>query len=111
MVMHDLDLRFPKRERKIRRNYEIEDSLYTQLEDLTAVYEATVGDLVNLALEVLIKKGRFTLAEKEPNENVVMHTFKIRESNIAGLDALKDKYGVSIYKMVNLAIRDFLAEL
>ena len=108
--MKDIETRFPKREQKIRRNYEIEDGLYNRFEDLTTIYEATVGDLLNLALELFIKKGQVHLAEKEPNEIIVTHTFKIRESNISGLDTLKDKYGISIYKMVNLAIRDFLKE-
>ena len=33
--MKDIETRFPKREQKIRRNYEIEDGLYNRLEDLT----------------------------------------------------------------------------
>ena len=60
--------------------------------------------------KLFIKKGQVHLTEKEPNEIIVTHTFKIRESNISGLDTLKDNYGISIYKMVNLAIRYFLKE-
>ena len=49
------DEKFHKREKKYRRNYEIDDSLYVRLEQLSTVYDATITDLVNASLEHLIE--------------------------------------------------------
>ena len=101
---------FKKRENKIRRNYEIEDSLYCRLEELSKVYDASVTDLINECLSNLIKTENIRLYEKDSNEISVTHTLLIRESNLSGLEKLKEKYGVSIFKLVNIAIRNVLNE-
>ena len=106
--MSYLDSRHNKREKKLRRNYEIDSSLYESLEELTLIYQATVVDLINTAIEYLIKTENVLLYEKPKNEITTIHTINIRESNIAGMDKLKDKYGISIYKLVNIAIRNLL---
>ncbi|MCL2501391.1 MAG: hypothetical protein FWE90_13805 [Defluviitaleaceae bacterium] len=105
------DRTFKKRENKIRRNYEIEDNLYVKLEELSAVYDASVTDLINESLLNLIQTENIRLYEKKRNELSVTHTLLIRESNIAGLEQLKKKYGVSIFKLVNIAIRNALNEV
>ena len=101
---------FRKREKKIRRNYEIEDSLYTRLEELSKVYDASVTDLINECLAHLIETENIVLYQKDDNELLVTHTLLVRESNLSGLESLKSKYGVSIYKLVNIAIRNVLSE-
>jgi len=104
------DNAFKKREHKIRRNYEIEDSLYSKLEELSKVYDASVTDLINECLSNLIQAENIQLYEKDSNEISVTHTLLIRESNLSGLERLKEKYGVSIFKLVNIAIRNALNE-
>ena len=105
-----LDSQFHKRENKYRRNYEIDDSLYGKLEYLSTVYEATVADLVNASIEHLIETENINLYKKSEDSISVVHTFLIRESNLTGLENLKEKYGVSIYKLVNIAIKNVLDE-
>lgn len=109
--MNYFDEKFNKREEKIRRNYEIEDQLYSRLEQLTKVYEASVTDLINACLERLVETESINLYGREESEILVTHTLLIRESNITGLEKLKEKYGVSIYKLVNIAIKNVLNEL
>jgi len=101
---------FRKRENKLRRNYEIEDSLYSKLEELSKIYDASVTDLINECLLHLIETENIRLYEKDPTEISVTHTLLIRESNLVGLEQLKGKYGVSIFKLVNIAIRNVLHE-
>ena len=110
--MDYFDNKFYKREKRIRRNYEIDDSLYTRLEEYSTIYEASVADLINACIENLINNdnGDITVYEKDEREISVLHTILIRESNIKGLDTLKDKYGLSIYKLVNIAIKSTLEE-
>ena len=99
---------FKKRENKIRRNYEIEDRLYSELEELAKVYDASVTELINACLAHLIETENIVLYQKDDNELLVTHTILVRESNLSGLEKLKSKYGVSIYKLVNIAIRNVL---
>jgi len=105
------DNAFKKREHKIRRNYEIEDNLYSRLEELSKVYDASVTDLINECLSNLIQTENIKLYEKDKNEISVTHTLLIRESNLSGIERLKEKYGVSIFKLVNIAIRNVLNDL
>lgn len=104
------DRRFPKRESISRRNYEIDDVLYSRLEEMSNYYEATITELVNACIENLISADKIVLYQKRDDELLVKHTLMIRESNIVGLEALKEKYGVSIYRLVNIAIRATLDE-
>ena len=105
------DHAFKKREIKIRRNYEIEDSLYIKLEELSKIYDASVTDLINECLLNLIQTENIQLYGKKGNELFVTHTLLIKESNLSGLEKLKEKYGVSIFKLVNIAIKNVLEEL
>jgi len=107
--MSALDILFFKREKKYRRNYEIDDKLYSELEPLSRVYEASVNDLINASIYLLIKSEDVTIYKKSRNEISVTHTLLIRESNIAGLEHLKERYGISIYRLVNIAIKNMLA--
>ena len=102
---------FKKRENKIRRNYEIEDSLYSKLEEFSKIYDASVTDLINECLSNLIQTENIQLYVKNDSELSVTHTLLIKESNLTGLEKLKEKYGVSIFKLVNIAIRNVLNEL
>ena len=104
------DEKFHKREKKYRGDYDIDDSLYVRLDQLSTVYDATITDLVNASLEHLIESEKISLYKKADNDFSVTHTLLIRESNLAGLEELKAKYGVSIYKLVNIAIRNALDE-
>lgn len=105
-----LEQRFQKKEKKHRRNYEIDDTLFIKLEHLAQVYDANLTDLANVCIEQLIKSENIAVFEKPDNELPVTHTLLIRESNLIGLENLKEKYGVSIYKLVNIAIKNVLDE-
>lgn len=89
----------------MRRNYGLDESLYMRLKELSPIYEATVGDLLNASLERFITGEEIALSEKINCANVAMHPFSIRESNVAGLEKLKEKYGLSVQQMVNLTIK------
>jgi len=109
--MSFIDERFQKREKKYRRNYGIEDTLYTELEHLSKVYDASIPDLINASIEYLIETENVAVYEKDEHEIMPVHTVWMRESNVTGLENLKARYGVSIYKLVNIAIRNVLNEI
>ena len=108
--MNYLQKKFSKIEKKHRRNYEIDDDLYTELENISNTYEASISDLINSSIEHLIDTEEIIVYKKSSNQISVTHTILILESNIKGLEYLKEKYGVSIYKLVNIAIKNALKE-
>lgn len=108
--MKYIDKMFSRREQKSRRNYEIEDSLYNGLESLSVIYDASVGELVNAAIQFLVETEDIANYIKDPHEITVTHTILVKQSNLKGLDTLKAKYDISIYKLINIAIRNLLKD-
>lgn len=105
-----IDEKFHKREQKVRRSYAIEDDLYEKVRKLVHIYEANINDLVNAALEYFIESETISLYEKPESSCLSIHTFSIRESTIIGLEKLKGKYGLNIYRLVNIALKNVLDE-
>ena len=109
--MNFFDKKFDKKEKKYRRTYEIENVMLTKLENLTEVYDASVPDLINASIEYLVATENMALYEKDKSEITPSYTLLMKESNLTGLENLKAKYGVSIYRLVNIAIRNMLSEI
>ena len=65
---------------------------------------ASVNQLINACIEELIKKENIKMYVKPKEEISVKHSLLIRESFVQELDNLKDKYDISIYKLVNMSI-------
>ena len=98
-------------DKKTRRNYEIEDRLYVELENISGKYHVSITELVNISIRHMVETENVYLYKKDDMEITVIHTIGMKESNIRGLDYLKEKYGVSIYRLINIAIRNALKEL
>ena len=102
--------KFDKRERIIPRTIEIEDNLYFMLERLSnETYDASINKLVNAAIETLVEKENIQTYKRTWNTRLT-RTFLIRESLLKGLYDLKKEYGIPIYLLVNIAIRNALIE-
>lgn len=102
--------KFDKRERIIPRTIEIEDNLYFMLERLSnETYDASINKLVNAAIETLVEKENIQTYKRTGNTRLT-RTFLIRESLLKGLYDLKKEYGIPIYLLVNIAIRNALIE-
>ena len=106
-----LDRRFNKKEPKLKRNYEIDDALYQRLQEQARLYDATLTDLINVCIRQLIETENITLFEQKNRDTSSIHSLLIYGSSLAGLESLKDRFGVSIYKLVNIAIKNVLDEL
>lgn len=104
------DDKFTKRKAKYRKNYDIDEKLYSQLSEYTKVYNASIADLLNACIEHLIETEDIRVHKKSGEELYISHTFYVREENIKGLEKLKDKYGISIYRLVNMSIRNVICQ-
>lgn len=102
--------RFYKKEKLVNRSLDIDEELYGELEYLSKnVYEASISKLVNASIEKIIETEEIQLYERK-NKSYVSRSFLLRESLIDGLYDLKEKYGISICLLVNVAIRNAILE-
>ena len=97
-----------KKDKLLRRRIEIDNSLYEKLIDLVDEYDTSINKLVNIAILELINTENVKIYERPSNEIVEAHNFDIRETSYLKLDELKNKYGISIYRLVNIAIYNAL---
>ena len=107
-----LDRYLFKKERTLPKKIEIDNTLYEKLEYLSKnVYDASVNKIVNIAIMGLIETEDIKIFKKPENEIAVSHSFLIRESLYYDLEDLRDKYGISLYRLVNIAIKNALDEI
>lgn len=107
--MEILDKYLLKKEKTIRKKFEIDNSLYEQLIRLANnVYDASINKIVNVAIIELIKTQDINVYGKKDNEISEPHSFLIRESFYKELEEMRVKYGISIYRLINIAINNAL---
>lgn len=107
--MKILDKYLLKKEKTIQKKIVIDNSLYEKLEELANnKYDASVNKIVNVAIIELINTEEINLYKKKENEISVSHSFLIRESSYLKLEKMREKYGISICRLVNIAINNAL---
>ena len=104
--------RFWKREALLKKTIEIDNSLYEKLNELSKnVYQTSTNQLINASIEKLLSSKEIKIYEKERGELSIQHSLLIRESLFNGLEEMREKYNLSIYKLVNIAIKNAIDEL
>lgn len=104
--------RFWKREALLKKTIEIDNSLYEKLNELSEKeYQTSTNQLINACIEELIKTNNIKIYEKDRNEISVQHSLLIRETLFNGLEEMRERYNLSIYKLVNIAIKNALEEI
>lgn len=96
------------KDKLLRRRVEIDNTLYEKLMELAKQYDTSVNKLVNIAIVELINTENIQIYERPYNEIVEAHNFAIRETSYLKLEELKNKYGLSIFKLINIAIYNAL---
>lgn len=104
--------RFWKREALLKKTIEIDNSLYEKLEELSEnVYQTSTNQLINACIEELIETRNVKIYEKPEGELSIQHSLLIRESLFNALEEMRERYNLSIYKLVNIAIKNALDEI
>ena len=104
--------RFWKREALLKKTIEIDNTLYEKLNELSSkVYQTSTNQLINASIEELLRSKNIKIYEKEKGELSIQHSLLIRESLFDGLEEMREKYNLSIYKLVNIAIKNAIDEL
>ena len=97
-----------KREDGMRRRVDVDVTLIRKLEKISQEYDGSVNKLVNIALNEFLKDKKVEFYERADNETTERHNFCIKKSAYKELEKLKNKYGVSVCKLVNIAIYNAL---
>ncbi len=100
--------KFDKKEEIVRTTIEIEDNLYDELIILSQnIYDASVNKLIDASIEHLAKTENIQLYQDTVSTK---HSLNIRESVFNRLLNLKTKFGIPLYRLVNMAIRNAINE-
>lgn len=98
------DKYFRKRDNILKRRIEIDVSLYEELKELSEVYEASINKLINASIIEMLETNNVNLYDRAVGELAESHNFNIREGEYKELEKLKDKYHLSINRLVNIAV-------
>lgn len=99
--------RFYAKENWINRNIEIEDSLYTELKRISEnELDASINKLIDACVENFKIENETLIYYKKPKDEItIARSVRIRESMWNKLDILKNEYDISLYKLINMAIK------
>ena len=99
--------RFYPKEKWINRNVEVEDTLYSELKKLSEnVLDASINKLVDSCVENFEIEDNTIIYYKKPKDEItIARSIRLRESMWNKLDKLKREYDISLYKLINMAIK------
>lgn len=104
--------RFWERDNLLRKTMVIDNSLYEKLNEIAEnKYQTSTNQLINGCIEELIKTKNIKLYAKPSGELSIKHSLLIRETLFNELENMRDTYNISIYKLVNIAIKNALDEI
>ena len=93
----------------IQKSINLEDTLYTKLKNIVDTeYDATISDIVNVCIEDLISSGNVKYYAKPENEITIYRSVMIRKYNVKALNQITQETGISLTRLVNIAMKEFL---
>jgi hypothetical protein len=99
--------RFYPKEKWINRNIEIEDTLYSKLKKISDdELDTSINKLIDACVENFkIENDEIIYYKKPKDEITIARSIRLRESMWNKLDELKRDYDISLYKLINMAIK------
>lgn len=98
--------RFYDKDVLIQKTFEIESSLFDKLEFLSEnIYDASISKLINACIDDLVETEDIILYPKDGHELYTKHSLLLRRYSLNNLEDLKVKYDISVYKLINIAIK------
>lgn len=98
--------RFYTKEKWVKKSTEIEGNLYDRLKEISdKELDASINKIIDACVDDLELGEKIIIYKKEKNEINVARSIIIRESIYKKLEDMREKYGISISKLVNIAIR------
>jgi len=102
---------YKKENYTIQKSVNLEDKLYTALKEIVDYeFDATISDLVNVCVEDLLAKGKVEYYAKPEDEITIYRSSMLRRENVEGLAGINKKTGISVTRLINIAMKEFLEE-
>ena len=95
--------------KNVKKSINIDDSLYKRLMRFTKKnYDATFSEVMNVCIEEYVYENKPSFYEKPENETVTYRSIMIRKENLDNLQKLHKKTGISVTRLLNCAVKEFL---
>ena len=109
VCMSAIDRLYSSTNKTIKKSINIDDSLYKKLMKFTKKnYDATFSEVINVCIEEYIYENKPSFYEKPENETVTYRSIMIRKENLSNLQKLHKKTGISVTRLLNCAVKEFL---
>jgi metal-responsive CopG/Arc/MetJ family transcriptional regulator len=93
----------------MKKTINIEDTLYDRLMKFVKKnYDATFSEVINVCIEEYIEKNKPSFYEKPQLETVTYRSIMIRKENLKDLQKMYKKTGISVTRLLNGAVKEFL---
>lgn len=109
VYMSAIDRLYSSTNKTIKKSINIDDSLYKKLMRFTKKnYDATFSEVINVCIEEYVYENKPYFYEKPENETVTYRSIMIRKENLSNLQKLHKKTGISVTRLLNCAVKEFL---
>lgn len=96
---------YPK-EKWVKKSAEIEGKLYDRLKEIAEKeLDASVNKIIDACVDDFKIEEKIVIHKKDKNEINVARSIIIRESMYKKLEEMREKYGISISKLINISVR------
>jgi len=110
--MGAIDKLYKKDNYTIQKSINIEDKLYTRLKEIVeSEYDATISDIINVCIEDLVSRGKVRYYAKPEGEINIYRSVMIRKENVEAMNKITKETGISLTRLVNIAMKEFLDNL
>jgi len=93
----------------IKKTINIDNSLYMRLMKFTVRnFDATFSEMVNICIEEYLERNKPSFYEKPKFEKVTYRSIMMRKENLIGLQKLHKKTGITVTRLLNGAVKEFL---
>ena len=107
--MSAIDRLYSINNKTVKKSINIDDSLYKRLMRYTKKnYDATISDMINVCIEDLLSAGNVKYYAKPEDEITIYRSVMIRKENAEALNKITQETGISLTRLVNIAMKEFL---
>ncbi len=107
--MEAVDRLYPINNKTIKKTINIEDKLYNRIMKFTKKnYDATFSEVINVCIEDYVKRNKPSFYEKPKLETVTYRSIMIRKENLSNLQKMYKQTGISVTRLLNCAVKEFL---
>lgn len=96
----------------IKKSVNIDDTLYQKLIMITKKkFSASVSEVINVCIEDYIEENKPSYYPKPELESVTYRSIMIRKDNIKNLQKMNKATGITVTRLLNASINEFLKKM